>query len=99
MALRLTDFQVILASELDCRLHRLGTTGNQVNAVEITRCVLNQQVGQRFGGVAGEKTGMGKFHSIELGLDRVVDLRIAMAEAGNRGTAGAIEILFTLLVD
>jgi hypothetical protein len=36
---------------------------------------------------------------VELVLDRVDDRDIAMAEAGNRGTAGGIEVMLALAVD
>ena len=55
---------------------------------------MENPIGQRLGWLAGEKSGMGKSNCVKLILDRGGNLRVAMAEAGNRRPAGTIVIAF-----
>ena len=56
--------------------------------------MFNQQIGQCFGRIRGKKTAVGKGQSVNLCLDRLGHLYIAMPQTRHRRAAGAVEITF-----
>ena len=57
-AVRLADLQVVLARELERRLHAFRPAGNEVDALERAARAVDQPVGERFGRLAREERGM-----------------------------------------
>jgi hypothetical protein len=70
VALRFADLEEILPGELDRGLDGLGPAGEQIDPVDALGCGLDQQVGERLGGVGGEEAGMGEGDPVELVVDR-----------------------------
>ena len=52
--------------------------------------------GQLFQGIAGEEARVGKGDRIQLALDCLQNVRVVMPQAGNRCTAGGIQVLFAV---
>jgi hypothetical protein len=98
-ALRLTDFDEILARHFHGSLNCFGSTGEKVNLAQRPGSPTHQELRQLFGNIGRKKTGMSVGQHIQLGFNRVEYKLIAVAQAGNCSTAGSVEIFFALLVD
>ena len=97
-ATRLAPLQVILPGQLQTRLHRFRTAGHEVHALEAPGTV-HQEIRQRLGGLGGEERGVGVGNRIDLVLDRLYYVGVTVTQAGNRGTAGCVEVALAVLVD
>ena len=80
-ALRLADLDEILARHLERRLDRLRTAAHQIDAIEAGGSVLDQTVGEAFGGLGGEKGGVRVGELIELLAHGGEHVRMSVAEA------------------
>ena len=80
-ALRLADLDEILARHLERRLHRLRAAAYQIDVIEAGGGVLDQTVGEAFGGLGGEKGGMRVGELIELLAHGGEHVRMSVAEA------------------
>lgn len=69
---------------------------NEGTNIEITRGPFGKKVCQLLHRIIGEKGRVGKSKLANLVLDLFDDLGVSMANVGHQGTAGPIEILFTL---
>ena len=59
----------------------------------------DQPVGEPFGDLGGEEAGMGIGEAVELLVQRCGHRRMAVAQAGHRGTARGIEVALARAVD
>ena len=59
---------------------------------EPLRRILDQRVGQTLGDVGGEEAGVGVGELVDLRMQRGVDVRMAVAEARDRGTARGVDV-------
>ena len=84
MPLRLADLEKILPCKLDRGLDGFRSAAYQVDSVKTGRGVGCQQIGQSFRRFRSEKTRMGKGDFVQLPLDRLGDIGIAVPKAGNR---------------
>ena len=91
-SLRLADLDEVLARELQRGFHRLRAAAHEVNARHPARRVRDQLGRERLHGFVGEERGVREREPVGLGLDRCTDVEIAVAEAGDRSTAGAVEV-------
>ena len=98
-ALRLAALQVVLAGELDRGLGGLRPAGDEIDPVDVARCVGHQQVCQLFRRFRGEEAGMGKGQLADLLLHRLDHIGVGMAQAGHCSAAGAVEIALAVRVD
>jgi hypothetical protein len=56
----LADLEKVLPRQLDRRLDRFRAAGDEIDAVDALRRVLDQQIGEFLGRLGGEEAGMGK---------------------------------------
>ena len=92
-ARRLALLHEILPREFQRRLHRLRSARHQIDPVEIARRMLDQQIGQRFGRLRGEKAGMRIGQLVKLRLDGLDHRPVAVPKTGNSRPARGIKIL------
>ena len=97
--LRFAALEMVLSGQLESRFDGFGAAGDEIDPVEIFRRMSDQQVSQLFGRIRGKEAGMGKGQSVDLILDRLFDLFVGMAKAGNGHPAGSVEISLAALVD
>jgi hypothetical protein len=72
---------------------------NEVDPVHAGGRLGDQRVGERLGRLAREEAGMGIGQPVGLILDGLDHGRVAVAEAGDGGTARGVEVAPSLLVD
>ena len=89
----------ILPRHLERGLDRLGPAADQIDVAQARRRVRDEPVGEPLGGLRGEEGGVGVGERVELPAQRRDDLRVAMAEAGDRRAARGVEIAPALGVD
>ena len=98
-ALRLADLDKILARHLERRLDRLRAAAHQIDAIEAGGSVLDQTVGQTFGGLGSEKGGMRIGELIELFVHGREHVRMSVAEARDGRASRGVEIAPAFGVD
>ena len=91
-ALGLADLDVILARQLERRLHRLGPARGEVDPLDPRRRIGRQPVGQGLHRIVGEEAGMGEGDGVDLGLDGLDYPGVAVAQAGHRRPARGVDI-------
>jgi len=95
---RLADFDKILTCQLECGFNCFRSARDDIDAVQSTRRVCDQGVGQSFRGDAGEETSVGEFQCSQLRLDRADNFRITMTQTGYGGPTGSVQILLAVAV-
>ena len=94
----LAYLQEVLPRELDGGFHRLGAAGDEVHAADARRCALDQHLGELLGRLGGEEAGVGIGDAVELRLDGVEHVAVAVPEAGDGRAATGVEIAPALRV-
>ncbi len=89
--LTLAALDEILPRQLQRRLRPLRAGRAEIGVAEAARIAVEQQIGERLGRLAGEKAGMRIRHALRLCRDRAGDAPVAVAEAGDRSAAGAVD--------
>ena len=95
----LADLDEILPRELERRLDRFRAAREEIDLVHALRRIGHQPVSQRLHRLVREKRSVREGDAVELRLDRLRHRAVGMAEAGNRGAAGSIEIALAGAVD
>src|SRR6185437_4125970 len=98
-AARLTDFDEILAGELDCGLIPFGTRGAEPGASQSARFILQDDLGEVFGRLIGEGAGVSVRHLRRLATDRLRHAAIAVPQACHCGTTGCVDDPFAVGLD
>ena len=91
-ALGPAGLEMVLARELEGGLDRLGAAGDEVGAREPGRRLGDEGRRQRFLRLAGEEAGMHVVELVELVLDRLAHLGMAVAEAGDGGPSRGVDV-------
>ncbi len=99
LALILAGFLEILLGQLERGLDRLGAAGDVVDLADPLGRRIDQQRGQRLGRLVGEKGRVRIGQLIDLLLDRLDHLRMAVPKAGHGGTATGVDIALAGGVD
>src|SRR5580692_8628349 len=89
----------ILPRHFQRGLDRFRSAADEIDMVDPIRRGLDQPVGELFGGLRGEKSGMSVSKLVELLVKRGDHVGMAVAEAGHRGTAGRIDVALAVLVE
>ena len=87
---------MVLPSELQRRLVRLRPAADEVGVGEAAGVAVGDDVGQFLGGGVGEQAGVDVGDAVELRRDGRCDLGVAVAEAGDRRPARAVEDVASL---
>jgi hypothetical protein len=90
-ALGLADLEEVLAGKLDGGFVAFGARGTEIGVAEAAGLVADEGFREFLGGLVGEQGGVDVCDLGELFGDRGVDPRMAEAEAGDGGTAGAVD--------
>jgi len=90
-ALRLPGLDEMLSRQLQRRLAALRPGGAEPGMREAARRVADQQIRQALGAFAGIERGMGVGQLVQLCPHGRQHPGMAVAKAGNRGTAGAVD--------
>ena len=98
-ALRLALLDKILPRHLQRGLDRFRAAADEIDVIEASRRILDQAIGQLLGDIGREEAGMGIGEPIELLVQRRQHIGMAVAEAGNRGAAGCVDIGFAVAVE
>ncbi|MOA18990.1 hypothetical protein D3C78_1393400 [compost metagenome] len=98
-ALRLAILDMELAGHLQCRFHGLGTAREEIDIAQLRGALAGQQACQALGGLTGEEAGVGVLELFHLGADGGEHGRVAVSQARDGGTAGAVEVPATLGVE
>ena len=85
--LRLADLDKVLAGHFQGRFHRFAATADKVGVAHASRGVGHQVIGQGFGHLGGEKTGVGIGQAVDLLVHGLQHVRVPMAQTGHRGAA------------
>ena len=91
-ALRLADLDEKLARHFERGLHRLRTAAHQIDVAQARRSVLDQAVGEAFGGLGGEESGMRIGEGVELFMHRGEHVRVPVAKARDGRAARRVEV-------
>ena len=89
--LGLADLEEVLAGELDGGFVAFGAGGAEIGMTEAAGFMADEGFGEFLGGLVGEQDGVDVGDLGELFGDRGIDPRMAVAEAGDGGTAGAVD--------
>ena len=91
-ALRLADLDKKLPRHFERGFHRLRTAAHQIDVAQARRSVLDQPVGEAFGGLGGEESGMRIGEGVELFVHRGEHVRVPMAKARDGRAARRVEV-------
>src|SRR5690606_11540029 len=92
-------FDEILASQLECRLDRLGSARNEIHVVQIARRTRREKFRQILACLSGEKGRVDISHLVELLLDSANDVRMVIAQARDSRTAAGVDIAAAITVE
>ena len=96
--LRLAALDEILPGQLERGFDRFRAAADEGGVADTGRRMGSDFVGQLFGGLRREETGMRIFELVELLAHGLDDIGMSMAEAGYGGAAGGVEIFLALRV-
>ncbi len=99
LALRLPDLVEVLPAEFQAGLHRFRAAGNEIDAFDTRGRLLDEHLGQPFGGLVGEKGGVGVRDLVQLLLDGRNNRRVVVAQARYGRSSGGVQVTFAFSVD
>jgi hypothetical protein len=97
--LRLTLLDEVLPGHFECGLDRLRAAADEVRVADPGRRVRDEVLAQLLGGLAGEEAGVCVGDLVDLGVHGRQHVRMAMTEAGHRGSAGSVDVLLARRVE
>ena len=89
----LADLDEVLARHLQRRLHALRAAGDEVGVAGAGRRLPDQVGGELLGDLGGEEAGVRVGELVDLRMHRGDDVRMPVAEAGDGGAAGGVDVL------
>ena len=92
-ALGLADLDEVLPRQLQRGLDRLGAAAHEVDVAEAGRRGPGQLIRERFGRLGGEEAGVRVGQRVDLRVHGREHVRVAVAQARDRGAAARVEIL------